>query len=141
VQAPRSENDEVATLLAGDDVMEFPAPTQELTPSQPSRCVSSVDAQALACLETLAARYVWWKTPEEAMLYPDRVAAQVMNLGTFDDLTEMVEATGEDYLREVLQRSEAGQLNARSWHYWHYRLGLAEYGVRPVPPMPVRKLA
>ena len=96
--------------------------------------------QGLACLRTLAARYVWWKTPEEAMEYPDRVAAQVMNLGTIEDLTEMVEATGEDYLRGVLQRAEAGQLDARSWHYWHYRLGLAEYGKRPVPPMPVRRV-
>lgn len=95
----------------------------------------------LACLRSLAARYVWWKTPDEAMKFPDRVAAQVMNLGTFDDLTEMVEAVGEDYLRGVLERAEAGQLDARSWHYWHYRLGLAEYGSRPVPPMPVRKTA
>jgi hypothetical protein len=80
------------------------------------------------------------KTPDEAMRFPDCVAAQVMNLGTFEDLTVMIEAAGEDYLREVLQRSEAGQLDARSWHYWHYRLGLAEYGKRPVPPMPVRRV-
>ena len=95
--------------------------------------------EALACLRRLAARYVWWKTPEEAMQFPDRVAAQVMNLGAWEDLTEMIETTGEDYLRGVLLRAEAGQLDARSWHYWHYRLGLAEYGKRPVPPMPVRK--
>jgi hypothetical protein len=94
---------------------------------------------AFACLRRLASRYVWWKTPDEAMEFPDRVAAQVMNLGAMEDLTEMVEATGEDYLRGVLERAEAGQLDARSWHYWHYRLGLAEYGTRPVPPMPVRK--
>lgn len=75
------------------------------------------------------------------MLYPDRVAAQVMNLGAFEDLTTMVEAAGEDYLRGVLSRAEVGQLNPRSWHYWHYRLGLAEYGRVPVPPMPVRKTA
>jgi hypothetical protein len=75
------------------------------------------------------------------MQFPDRVAAQVMNLGDWDDVFELVETAGEDYLRRVLQSAEIGQLNERSWHYWHYRLGLAEYGVRPVPPMPVRKLA
>src|SRR5277367_1893162 len=32
--------------------------------------------QALACLRSLAARYVWWKTPDEAMQFPSRVAAQ-----------------------------------------------------------------
>jgi hypothetical protein len=97
--------------------------------------------EAVACLRALAARYVWWKTPDEAMLFPGRVAAQVMNLGTWEDLTEMAEATGDEYLREVLRHAEAGQLNPRSWHYWHYRLGLAEYGRTPVPPMPVRKTA
>jgi len=101
---------------------------------------TSLGDHGLACLRALAPRYVWWKTPDEAMEYPDRVAAQVMNLGTWEDLTQMIEATGEDYLRDVLQYAEAGQLNARSWHYWHYRLGLAEYGSRPVPPMPVRRV-
>ena len=100
-----------------------------------------LSGEALACLRRLAPAYVWWKTPDEAMQFPDRVAAQVMNMGAWEDLTAMIEATGEDYLREVLRHAEAGQLDARSWHYWHYRLGLAEYGARPVPPMPVRKLA
>ena len=97
--------------------------------------------EALACLRRLASTYVWWKTPEEAMQFPNRVAAQVMNLGVWNDLTELVEAAGDEYLRGVLQQVEAGQLDARSWNYWHYRLALAEYGKRPVPPMPVRKTA
>ena len=102
---------------------------------------SDLTDEALACLRMLAPRYVWWKTPDEALQFPDRVAAQIMNLGTFRDLTIMIDATGEDYLRGVLGHAEAGQLDARSWHYWHYRLGLAEYGIRPVPPMPSRKTA
>lgn len=97
--------------------------------------------EALACLHHLASRYIWWKTPDEAMQYPQRVAAQVMNLGTWEDWVTMWEAVGDDYLRSVLEHAEAGQLDARSWHYWHYRLGLAELPDRPVPPMPVRKLA
>ncbi len=97
--------------------------------------------EAIACLRKLAPTYVWWKTPDDAMQFPDRVVAQVMNLGDWQDVVDMVEIVGEDYLRAVLQHAEAGQLNERSWHYWHYRLGLAEYGERPVPPMPARKLA
>jgi hypothetical protein len=100
-----------------------------------------LSAAGLACLRSLAARYVWWKTPDEAMRLPARVAAQVMNLGDWDDLVAMVEAAGEDYLRYVLKTAEAGQLNARSWHYWHYRLGLADAETMNVPPMPVRKTA
>jgi hypothetical protein len=106
-----------------------------------TRINAALSAQALTCLKKLAPTYVWWKTPEEAMLYPDRVAAQVMDRGMWNDVIEMIEATGEDYLRDVLTNAEIGQLNPRSWHYWHYRLGLAEYGKVPVPPMPVRKTA
>jgi len=100
-----------------------------------------LSSEGAACLRRLAARYVWWKTPEEAMLFPSRVAAQVMNIGDWDDVVAMVEATGEDYLRHVLKTAEAGQLNMRSWHYWHYRLGLADAESMNVPPMPVRKTA
>jgi hypothetical protein len=116
--------------------MDAPARPPETLPRN-----AQLPPRALECLRRLASHYVWWKTPEEAMQFPDRVAAQVMNLGDWDDVFELVEIAGEDYLRGILQNAEAGQLNVRSWHYWHYRLGLAEYGVRPVPPMPVRKLA
>ena len=108
--------------------------TQTTTPAQP------LSPSAIAFLSRLAPRYVWWKSGAEAMQFPDRVAAQVMNIGDWDDVIEMIDAVGEDYLRWVLQHAEAGQLNERSWHYWHYRLGLAEYGVKPVPSMPVRKV-
>ena len=69
---------------------------------------------------------------------PTRVIAQVMDIGDYTDVQSMVEQIGDDRLREVLQNAEIGQFNARSWHYWHYRLGLA--GVDQVPPMPTRKL-
>ncbi len=87
-------------------------------------------------LRLLARRYVWWKTPDEAVAMPQRVMAQVMNIGDYADVQTLAEQVGDDVLRDVLQRSEAGQFNARSWAYWHYRLGLAE--VENVPPMPVR---
>jgi hypothetical protein len=109
--------------------MEALAPVREPAP---------LDERSRACLLRLAARYVWWKTPEEAIEFPRRVAAQVMNLGTWDDCVVLVETLGEDYLREVLQRAEAGEFSPRSWHYWHYRLGVTEVGVGEVPPMPVR---
>ena len=119
----------------------MPAPRIDATPSriQAQQAFSPPRPEAMACLRRLSSRYVWWKTTDEAMQFPDRVAAQVMNLGTFEDLSDLIEAVGEDYLRELLRHAEAGQLDARSWHYGHYRLGLAEYGVKPVPPMPMRK--
>lgn len=88
-------------------------------------------------LKPFARRYVWWKTPEAAVATPLRVIAQVMNLGDYADVQGLLAQVGDDALREVLLHAEAGQFNARSWHYWHYRLGLAELG--GVPPLPMRR--
>ncbi len=87
----------------------------------------------------LARKYVWWLPPEQASKLPQRVVAQVMNIGTFEDIQELANATGEEYLRKILTHAEIGQFNERSWSYWHYRLDLA--APEAVPPMPVRRLA
>ena len=88
-------------------------------------------------LKSLARKYVWWKTPDEACAMPERVIAQVMNLGDFEDVQLLASHVGDDVLRDVLVHAQAGQFNERSWHYWHYRLGLAEVG--HVPALPVRR--
>lgn len=87
-------------------------------------------------LRELAAKYVWWKTPDEALTTPNRIIAQVMNIGDYADMFALAEQVGDDVLRDVITHAEAGQFNARSWAYWHYRLDLAELGA--VPPMPRR---
>ncbi len=90
-------------------------------------------------LKQMAARYIWWKKPEDALNYPDRIIAQVMNIGDYDDVTALAEQIGDEKLRNVLVHTEAGQLNERSWAYWHYRLGLADEPAQ-LPPMPRRKV-
>ena len=90
-------------------------------------------------LKRLAAKYIWWKVPDEALQQPERVVAQVMNIGDYDDVQMLAAQAGDDYLREVLVNAEIGQYNARSWAYWHYRLGLAVPG--QVPAMPQRRTA
>jgi hypothetical protein len=87
-------------------------------------------------LRRFAQRYIWWKTPDEALGAPDRVVAQVMDIGDYDDVLELVHQTDEQYLKDVLLHAEPGQFNERSWNYWHYRLGLAK--VDQVPPLPSR---
>jgi hypothetical protein len=89
-------------------------------------------------LTKLAAKYIWWKTPAEAIETPARVVAQAMNIGSYDDVQKLAQEAGDDYLRDVLRRAEIGQFNERSWSYWHYRLGMASPG--NVPPMPKRQL-
>ena len=91
----------------------------------------------LELLQRLAQRYIWWKPPDEAVRDPQRVIAQVMNIGDWDDASAMRRHLGDDALRDALARAEAGQFNGRSWAWWHYRLGLARMG--EVPPLPVRR--
>lgn len=90
-------------------------------------------------LRPFASKYIWWKTPEEAVVMPERVIAQVMNIGDYSDVQSLVSQVGDDVLREVLTHAEAGQFNERSWAYWHYRLEMSDLG--HVPPLPVRKFA
>ncbi|MCL2831274.1 MAG: hypothetical protein FWD77_11180 [Betaproteobacteria bacterium] len=90
-------------------------------------------------LKPLASKYIWWKTPDEALAIPGRVIAQVMNIGDYADVQWLVSQVGDEALREVLMHAEAGQFNERSWAYWHYRLGLSD--VDCVPALPVRSFA
>lgn len=90
-------------------------------------------------LKPLASKYIWWKTPEEALAMPERVIAQVMNIGDYADVQALVAHVGDEVLRDVLKHAEAGQFNERSWAYWHYRLGLSS--VDHVPALPVRRFA
>ncbi|NGZ10860.1 MAG: hypothetical protein CV088_15985 [Nitrospira sp. LK70] len=90
-------------------------------------------------LTPFARKYIWWITPEEAVTMPERVVAQVMNIGDYDDIQTLATLVGDDYLRAVLRQAEIGQFTPRSWVYWHYRLGLA--APDQVPPMPERILA
>jgi len=98
-----------------------------------------MDAAARILIERLAAKYVWWRTPEDAARMPNRVVARVMQLGDYADVQDLVATLGDERLRDVLRGAEAGEFDARSWAYWHYRLGLAEPGA--IPPLPARRTA
>lgn len=90
-------------------------------------------------LKPFASRYIWWKTPEEAVTMPERVIAQVMDIGDYADVQSLASQVGDEVLRDVLTHAQAGQFSERSWAYWHYRLDLAT--VDHVPAMPVRRFS
>jgi hypothetical protein len=89
-------------------------------------------------LKRLSAHYIWWKSPDEAMRHPRRIITQVMNIGDFEDMQQLAEILGDKALRGVLRDAEAGEFNERSWHYWHYRLGMSK--LDQVPDLPKRCL-
>ena len=82
-------------------------------------------------LERVSSKYLWWKEPAEALGHPGRLIAQVMDIGTFDDLQTLVRLVGEEKLRDIVAHAEAGWFRPQSWAYWHYRLGLIRPGEDP----------
>jgi len=91
-----------------------------------------------AFLKPLAQKYIWWKTPDEALQMPLHIMAQVMSIGDYDDMHLLACHMGDDILREVLRDAQAGWFDKRSWNYWHYRLGMCK--IDEVPALPVRKI-
>jgi hypothetical protein len=83
----------------------------------------------------LARRYVWWKTPTEALAYRAHLLCQIMQLGTYDDVRSARRLFGDDALRDALRSAPPGILDARSWNFWHLNL----FG-QPAPPLPARPL-
>ena len=79
-------------------------------------------------------RYIWWKSPESALKYPQRILAQIMNLGSWDDVRKMYELFSKDELRKVLLEAEAGQFSEKSWCYWNYILANCPINSVPNPP-------
>lgn len=88
-------------------------------------------------LKPYAMKYIWWKKPEEALKMPDRIIAQVMDIGDYEDVQSLLELVGKDFLIKVLTNAEIGQFSERSWTYWHYRLGLSPKN--PIPPLPQKR--
>jgi len=83
-------------------------------------------------LSEMAKKYIWWETQEEALIFPQKILAQVMNLGTWDDSCTLVQLFSENELKNVIENAQAGQFRPRSWHFWCYRL------IGSILPMPVR---
>ncbi|MDR3333121.1 MAG: hypothetical protein LBT08_10890 [Synergistaceae bacterium] len=81
-----------------------------------------------------ARRYIWWETTNGAMAYPQKILAQVMNIGVWNDMCKLVELFPPQELLNVLDKAEIGQFNEKSWHFWHNRLS------EKIPSMPKRVL-
>ncbi len=88
-------------------------------------------------IHALAKRYLWWQTSLESLKTPQRVVAQVMNLGTAEDCITLEEYFGQEAMCQALRAAEPGWFRERSWTFWHYRLGLTPWGDEP-PPLPER---
>ena len=96
--------------------------------------ISEMNESQKEFLVHVARRYIWWETANDAMAYPQKILAQVMNIGVWDDICKLVELFHEKELIKVLDTALIGQFNERSWQFWHNRF------TDRVPPMPKRIL-
>lgn len=88
-------------------------------------------------VKRMAQRYVWWQPTEAFLADSRRVIAQVMDVGTLEDIQELVNTVGRNRLIGVLKQARPGWFRPRSWAFWHTALGRTTAG--RIPPIPSRR--
>ena len=79
----------------------------------------------------LARRYLWWAPAGDAPHAFERALAQIMNLGTYEDIRRLEAELDENTLLGVMMRAEPGWFDARSWAFWRGRLAASRLPERP----------
>ncbi len=70
-------------------------------------------------------KYLWWQPVNGRPHSEDRIIAQTMNLGTYDDILLLERTVGKSRLVEIMLRAEPGWISDRSWEFWRGRLSFA----------------
>ncbi len=78
-------------------------------------------------------RLFWWDA-DETERSPQRVAAQVMALGTLEDIRNLRDRFGPEIFEEVLSAPPCGVFDAKSWTFWHKKMGHREIPALPGQP-------
>lgn len=78
----------------------------------------------------LAAKYVWWTSPDITVSANiDKLVANVMELGTWDDAVALLDIVGPDPFLALLDAPPPGIISDKSLAFWHHRLG--RHGAAP----------
>jgi hypothetical protein len=85
----------------------------------------TINGAAAQTIARFGRKYLWWKPPDGKPHSEDRIIAQTMNLGTYEDILLLEQAVGRARLVEIMMRAEPGWFNDRSWEFWRGRLSFA----------------
>ena len=85
-------------------------------------------------LMAVAKRMVWFKPPAATLADDVFFLNYLMIYGTAEDLTVARQRYDDDDFRRALRGALPGIFDARSWAYWHARLGMG-----PAPARPARE--
>jgi hypothetical protein len=97
--------------------------------------MSVIPATQMRRARTVARRYIWWEPPAKTLANLPRFLAHAMNLATWEDHVWLETHFSRAQLRQALQRAPAGTFTARSWNFWHIRLG-----ARSIPRLPQKQI-
>jgi hypothetical protein len=97
-----------------------------------SRMVTNGDARQT--IAEFSRKYLWWKPIGGEPHSEDRIIAQTMNLGTWDDILLLEETVGKSRLVEIMLNAEPGWFSDRSWEFWRGRLSCATGAAIPDQP-------
>ncbi|MEM9088791.1 MAG: hypothetical protein AAGC93_08620 [Cyanobacteria bacterium P01_F01_bin.53] len=86
-------------------------------------------------LKSLAARVVWFKTPEEALSDPVYFLCYLMRYGVPEDVSVARRYFTDSDFKQALNNAYPGIFDRPSWAYWNLMLFDT-----PDRPMPVRNL-
>ena len=95
------------------------------------------NSSAREILRRMARRYIWWQTPEASIKDLHRVIAQIMDVGTLEDIQQVAAVLGKRRMVDVLNRARPGWFHPKSWAFWHTALKRTSPG--RIPPIPMRK--
>jgi hypothetical protein len=100
--------------------------------------MSSADSEASReLIASLGAKYMWWPAVSAAGHGEERIIAQVMDIGSYDDILRIEAVLGRERLAEVMRHAQPGWISARSWDFWRGRLR-AQAGLE-LPERPPRR--
>ena len=94
--------------------------------------VTNGDARQM--IAELGRKYLWWKPVGAEAHSDDRIIAQAMNFGTYDDILLLEATFGKTRLVEIMLTAQPGWFSDRSWEFWRGRLSFATGAAIPYQP-------
>ncbi len=77
---------------------------------------------------------------KESRERPERLIAQIMDIGEWEDECELEETFSDEVLRHIPTHAEPGWFRPKSWSFWNYRLKVVPFDAEP-PEMPQRSFS
>jgi len=99
--------------------------------------MSAPSAPEDALIAELARKYIWWEPVGDSPPAPERIIAQAMDIGGYDDIRRMETTLGFERLADVMLHAAPGWISPRSWSFWRGRL--ARETDRAIPEHPPRR--